>query len=814
MLKKLFNKKSEDKEEQDQPKKEASPRPKIVIKQRRPSSAPLPNGIANAMSPHSMPREEIVNRAEVRPQEEPPVSEEVEQPIQAAEPSVSPEVEAKPAIDVSPYEAEIEALRTEKSQLQEKTLVLIEEARGLHAALDSLEKSSTEEISSLKESLEAQENNYSALEDEFLQQKEDVDELQKQLSDLDEDHKALLDEFEDLQSMSVPKRDLLSIQAKLREEINRRDDFENQTIALKKDQARYETMVSELSAHITELKDSVDKGADEQMRKLMEVKDQELEMKSDRIDELEKLVKDHNKEKKQLQQLINDKESLIETYQEYEAKYIDSQEALQEQLEAFQELEISYAAAKDQLSLKTTDLENVSPKLIAFEKQVSELNSELLASTSTLTETLEKLDKAESEIEEINKEWAAERTKWQSKDASAKESQTEWKSKLQSLTVSKEKLESDLEALQVEMTETLKKLDVSNSENETFAAQLAEKDAIINASSDSSAKADEKLSELEGVIAGLQSQNDSLKEDYTSEKDNLEKEIAELRSAAEQSDESELIESLRSQLVEKESQEEEKSKVEASLRAEIEKLTDQLSTSGSSDDIEELTTLKTKYEEAIEREERLIAEISELKKNQENTENSDVDSSGDVEALASIQQKYNDSLKREESLMSDIEELQVKYSNLEAQISENNSATDESTDSTEQEKLNEELSKQVQELEAEQEALNAKVLELEAVNKQLSDQVGMQNTTDEQESEDTTYTINLVMKPDNDEYELELPGNMNGKEIKTELTDAGLLEEGRSYDLFLPNQDAYIMNDQMLSNFDIAQGEILEIIPG
>lgn len=844
MLKNLFSKKPEDKEEPNEG-KESAPRPKIVIKQRRPSNAPLPNGIANAMSPHSMPREDSENRSQQHDMQE-------EEPQPASETTgstVEPqERTSAQVIDPSPYEIEIAALKAENGQLHDKTMLLTEESRGLHAALDSLEKSSNEEISNLKETIAVQEKNYSALEDEFLQQKEDLDELQDQLEQLDQDHHSILNELEDLQSISVPKKDLLSAQAKLREETNRKEDFESQTISLKKDQARYEKMVSELSAHITELKDSVDKGADEQVIKLMEVKDQELEMMSSRINELEKLVKDHSQEKKEFQQLINDKESLIETYQEYEVKYIDAQEAEQELQDALSELQKSHNALEDQLSLKTADLENVSPKITELEKEIVEQKERLEATILSLGESEKLATKLQADLDEANKEWDLERTKWKSMHSSASDKQGDYEAKIKMLSAAKDEIETAKTELEVKMQETLERLGKSDTENETLSAMLAEKEAILNSSQSMTEKSSEQMEQLQQVIAELTDQLESKKSSYATEKEMLEEELANLRSAAENSDDTELIEDLQKQLAEKAALEQEWKNGEEDLRIQIEKLETQLNDQADDAGVSEaLSELQEKYDEALEREKTLLADIDSLKntdeevaigveskefielrdKYQETLKREEVLTS-EIEALknsdestereeesqdfSSLQEKYNDLLKREKALLSDIESITAKFNILETEFQETKAAVIESPEVEDEEVK--QLRNTLQEFEAEQDILKAKIVELEALNHELSQKSSEVTSGGDAPAAAITYVINLVMKPDNDEYELELPGSMNGREIKTELTEAGLLEEGGSYDLFLPNQDAYMMNDEMLSSFNIEQGETLEIIPG
>ena len=78
----------------------------------------------------------------------------------------------------------------------------------------------------------------------------------------------------------------------------------------------------------------------------------------------------------------------------------------------------------------------------------------------------------------------------------------------------------------------------------------------------------------------------------------------------------------------------------------------------------------------------------------------------------------------------------------------------------------------------------------------------------------SNYLLNLIVKPENEEYELELPGDMNAKEIKAELTEAGLLDPETSYDLFIPRIDVYLLNSDVLQEMNIEQGEEMHIIPG
>jgi chromosome segregation ATPase len=351
MLKKFFNKKDDDKNKVEETQK---PRTKIVIKQRRPSSAPLPNSIANAMSPHSMPNESLTRSYQ---------AEEYVPEVKVEAPATP--VPAQPEFDVSFYENRITELK--------------EENKSLYAELHSFEKSSAIEKDEFTSKIAQQKNNYASLEDEFLRRKEELDQLKGDLADVQSNFELVSEELTEIKSTTVAKNELTKVQSLLRENIQIKTDLQTQVDTLKKDQVRYESMVSQLSNHITELKDSFDGSSEEQFEKLMEVKDQEISRNNEYIEDLEKQVKALQTDKSGLVEKISQKDIIIDESQEFEAQLIDSKNEIQDLIDRIELIEKEKSSLEDQASLNESDLSSISDKVTSYDAKIEQKNKEIEA---------------------------------------------------------------------------------------------------------------------------------------------------------------------------------------------------------------------------------------------------------------------------------------------------------------------------------------------------------------------------------------------------------------------------------------------------
>lgn len=816
MLKNFFNKKSED--EKPEPAKNSAQngdRPKIVIKQRKPSNEPIPNAIANVMSPHSMPKDEYF---EPYPEE---LLEEESESYPSANAFTPAQVETEKSlsqVEVLKFQLQIEELRQEKNQLQERTEVLLNEARSLHATIDKFEKEAAEEKLNLQNSLNNQISNYSALEDEFLRRKEEMDELTENFDHLEHDFNEVNQELNNIKSTSVPKKDYISIQAKLRERDQQKVDLEVQVDMLKKDQIRYESMVTELSTHITELKDSLDKGTDEQFNKLMDVKDQEIVRNGERISELSKQLSDLHAEKKKYQSLLNEKESLVETYQEYESKLIDTEDLVQELTEEIDLLSAEKARLLDEISLLKSDAESVMPKMKAFEAQMDILINEKTELTENLRQLEASIEGLDSELIQVKHELEKEKKK----NSLSSEEQDKWKTDLENEISTLQELLTEKES---SLSEITTKFDSTLSEVEILVAKLAESNAIILIHESKEKEESSSIDELK----------QSFETEAANDKVTIQNLTADLEEANEKIASFELDDSAEKARLEISSL---KERYNAQLKSE-ENLLGQ---------IEEL---ERKVNYSVQEKEELNAELVETRKEIDNLKKNTTTQDQIIEMQASLDTMKNDyqALKAKNGvadnkineLLEENTELESKNARLEKeintlkQVQESAPAEDNSDELAELKNLYKKQSEENSLLQRAKRELESSfsIFNMESPTINPPQETKNQTETTQQETpqseatkakptpsrqaakpKNSNYLLNLIVKPENEEYELELPGDMNAKEIKAELTEAGLLDPETSYDLFIPRIDVYLLNSDVLQEMNIEQGEEMHIIPG
>ena len=808
MIKKFFSKKEET---PDKPQDKPAARPKIVIKQRRTSNAPVPNSIANAMSPNSMPREQVEEQQYHEPA--PRAERELAQP--------APPAPAVPEVDTSLFENRIAELK--------------EENQALYAKIDSTEKEAAAEKQELSGKLDQQKSNYAALEDEFLKRKEEIDELKENLEDLTSEHSMVSDELDDLKMNTVAKGELQHVQADLRENKQVRADLETQVETLKKDQARYESMVTELSNHITELKDSLDGSSEEQYEKLMEVKDQEITRNVDYIADLEKQVKKLHSEKNQLKDTVSQKDLIIDQNQEFESQLIDAQEVIVDWKDKYEVLVGEKNTLEDKVSVQSADLESIDERVTKFETIISDKDKEISTLQESLAQLETKSEEQKNKIGETNEKLAAletEKADFEIKITEAGGSNT---------------------ALKANLDEYRKKLDAANKELEELSAKFVEMEASktslekAQASGDSAIEAVNQAKEkLESKLQEQEAENKEIKAKLAELESNTAIEEMEEKHSALQL-EFEALQSLKSD------GDSRYNSMEAELRSTKEQLTalvEDETTSHLLDQISEITEAKsaieielqaaqnqlkvysadntaeelTKQNEALATENSdALKKIVELEKELKNAVKASTDQESSDSAFDEIQEKYNAILKSEESLITQNNELVAKVALLEEaskEVANQAEVAPEEVDNSEMEAQIAELEQKIIALEANNVELETEISGLQAAAaaaaiSEVQEEVAVEAEVEEEvASTDGVVSVNLVMKPDNDEYDLELPWNMTGKEIKLELTEAGLLEEGGSYDLYFPRIDHLLMNKELLSKCDISAGETLEIIPG
>lgn len=158
------------------------------------------------------------------------------------------------------------------------------------------------------------------------------------------------------------------------------------------------------------------------------------------------------------------------------------------------------------------------------------------------------------------------------------------------------------------------------------------------------------------------------------------------------------------------------------------------------------------------------------------------------------------------------EEFNAKINSLQEKMS----VLADSIEKSEQEKINKKESNlmrenQLQTLLEENESLKNQVKQLQYEVNHAPQASSYSDSYDDSNEEFETYNIIIKLKASNDEFEVELPGNLTTLEIIDELKSAEVLEQSSTFELLIERTNEIMMDHKSLVDCEIRQDEVIII---